>query len=69
MASSRRTEYSDGVDDEALEADFSWKSTSLIVEWEAGNGVYELVEVSQAQADKIIGYFRNRWSRDTGNSA
>ncbi len=60
----RRTEHGDGVHDEALEADFIWRPTPLIVEWDAGSGVYELVEVSQEQADNIIGYFRDRWGHD-----
>ena len=56
----RRTEHDGGLEDEALEADLAWHPTPLIVEWEAGNSVYDLVEVTPAQADKISGYFRQR---------
>lgn len=63
----RRIESGDSFLDEALEADLNWRPTPLIVEWEAGNGVYELVEVSEDQAGKIIEYFRNRWRHETGH--
>jgi hypothetical protein len=50
-----------GFTDEALRKDFSWKFTPLIAEWEHGDLEDELVEVSHEQAEKIIGYFRERW--------
>jgi hypothetical protein len=65
----RRVERDDGSRDEALEADLNWRPTPLIVEWEAGNGVYDLVEVTEDQADKIIDYFRGRWGHDTRHSS
>ena len=58
----RRLQHNDGADDEALRKDFSWKFTPLIVEWERGDLGEELVEVSHEQADKIIQYFRGRWT-------
>jgi hypothetical protein len=64
----RRTHHPDGPEDEALGADLTWRSTPLIIEWEAGNGVYELAEVSEEQAGKIIGYFRDRWGADPGSA-
>ena len=36
--------------------------TPVIVEWEHGSFDEELVEVSHAQAEKIIQYFRERWA-------
>ena len=57
----RRLEHDDGPSDEALRKDFSWKFTPLIAEWEHGDLEDELVEVSHEQAEKIIGYFRERW--------
>ncbi len=57
----RRLEHDDGSSDEALRKDFSWKFTPVIVEWERGDFDDELVEVSHEQAEKIIGYFRERW--------
>ncbi len=59
--SARRLEHDDGPSDEALRKDFSWKFTPVIVEWERGDFADELVEVSHEQAEKIIGYFRERW--------
>lgn len=57
----RRLEHDDGPSDEGLSDDFSWSFTPVIVEWERGDFANELVEVSHAQAEKIIGYFRERW--------
>jgi hypothetical protein len=59
----RRTEHDDGPEDQALEADITWHPTPLITEWEAGNSVYELVEVTPSQADTILDYFRQRSSQ------
>jgi hypothetical protein len=58
----RRLEFDkDGFTDEGLRKDFSWDFTPLIVEWERGDFGDELVEVSHAQASKIIEYFREQW--------
>ncbi len=57
----RRLETDWGFMDEALRDDFSWSFTPVIVEWERGDFADELVEVSHEQAEKIIGYFRERW--------
>jgi hypothetical protein len=57
----RRLEHDDGPEDETLRKDFSWKFTPAIVEWKRGDLSYELVEVSHAQASKIIEYFREEW--------
>jgi hypothetical protein len=57
----RRLEHDDGPEDEGLRKDFSWDFTPLIVEWERGDFGDELVEVSHAQASKIIEYFREQW--------
>ena len=58
----RRLEFDgDGFTDEVLRKDFSWKFTPLIAEWEHSDLEDELVEVSHEQAEKIIGYFRERW--------
>ena len=58
----RRLEFDgDGFTDESLRKDFSWKFTPLIAEWEHGDLEDELVLVGHKQAEKIIGYFRERW--------
>jgi hypothetical protein len=58
----RRLEHDDGPADEGLRRDFGWEFTPVIVEWEHGSFDDELVEVSHAQAEKIIQYFRERWA-------
>jgi hypothetical protein len=55
----RRLEFDgDGFSDETLQRDFGWSFTPIIVEWKHGDFAYELVEVSHAQANKIIAKFR-----------
>lgn len=58
----RRLEFDDGaIADEGLRRDFSWSFTPIIAEWRRGSFDDELVEVSHAQASKIIEYFREQW--------
>jgi hypothetical protein len=58
----RRLEFDDGgFTDEGLRKDFSWTFTPIIAEWKHGDFDNELVEVSHAQASKIIEYFREQW--------
>lgn len=57
----RRLEHDDGPEDEGLRRDFSWSFTPLIAEWRRGEFDDELVEVSHAQATRIIEYFRGLW--------
>jgi hypothetical protein len=58
----RRLAHDDGPSDESMRTDFSWTVSPLIAEWERGSPAHELVEVSHAQASKIIAYFRMRWA-------
>jgi hypothetical protein len=58
----RRLEHDDGPSDESMRMDFSWAGSPLIAQWERGGLGHELVEVSHAQANKIIEYFRMRWA-------
>jgi hypothetical protein len=51
----------DGFTDEGLRNDLSWKFTPAIAEWERGEFTYDLVEVSHAQATRIIDHFRTQW--------
>jgi hypothetical protein len=58
----RRLEFDgDGFTDEGLRRDFSWDFTPLIMEWERSDFGDELVEVTHAQATKIIEHFREKW--------
>ena len=58
----RRLEHDDGPSDESMRTDFSWAVSPVIAEWERGSLGQDLVEVSHAQASKIIEYFRMRWA-------
>ncbi len=58
----RRLEHDDGPSDESMRTDFSWAVSPLIAQWEHGGLGRELVEVSHAQASRIIEYFRMRWA-------
>ncbi len=59
----RRLEHDDGPSDEGMRKDFSWAYSPVIAEWERGGGPkHELVEVSHAQARKIIDFFRTQWA-------
>jgi hypothetical protein len=58
----RRLEFEgNGFTDEGLRRDFSWSFTPIIAEWQRSDFDDELVEVSHAQASKIIEYFRGKW--------
>lgn len=58
----RRLEFDgDGFTDETLQKDFSWTFTPAIVESKRGDFTYDLVEVSHAQASKVIRHFREKW--------
>jgi hypothetical protein len=60
----RRLQHDVGFSDEALQRDMSWAFTPLIVEYEHDSYGRELVEVSHAQADQIIQYFRQKRATD-----
>lgn len=58
----RRTFTPSGRLDEALRRDFSWGRDSAIYEWERGEELgTELVEISAADADRLIERFRLKW--------
>ncbi|MBV9092428.1 MAG: hypothetical protein JO132_00915 [Streptosporangiaceae bacterium] len=56
----RRLETDWGFTDEALQNDFSWSFTPVILEWERGDFADELVEISHEEADRIIQKLRER---------
>jgi hypothetical protein len=62
----RRLVHDDGPSDEALNRDFCWAHTPIIIEWKHGDFEEELVEVSHQEAEKIIEYFRGRWGESAG---
>jgi len=58
----RRKLDADGPVDEALRRDLSWQPDSAIVEWEYGDVGAELVEISEAEAERLIERFREKWT-------
>ena len=58
----RRKLDAEGPVDEALRRDLSWQPDSAIVEWEYGDVGAELVEISEAEAERLIERFREKWA-------
>jgi hypothetical protein len=61
----RRNYTSAGRVDESLQRDLSWKPTSAVIQWEYGNSAGELVEISEAEAGRLIEGFRQKWSEQS----
>jgi hypothetical protein len=57
----RRIIAADGPFDEALRRDLTWQPDSAIVEWEYGDVGSDLVEISEAEAARLIEGFRQKW--------
>jgi hypothetical protein len=57
----RRRYTQAGPVDEALRRDLTWEPDAAILEWEYGEVGADLVEISQAAADRLITGFRLRW--------
>ena len=57
----RRRSATTGPVDEALRRDFTWEPDSAIVEWEYGEVGDDLVEISEAAANRLIAAFRVMW--------
>ena len=58
----RRTMTRQGRLDETLRRDLTWKRDSAIYEWERGEEMgADLVEISSAQAERLIQGFRQEW--------
>jgi hypothetical protein len=50
-----------GPVDEALRRDFTWEPDSAILEWEYGEVGEDLVEISDAAANRLMAAFRVMW--------
>ena len=58
----RRSILGGGVIDESLRRDMTWGHTTAIVEWDRGEEITRyLVEISEAEAQRLIERFRERW--------
>jgi hypothetical protein len=62
----RRSTSTEGRIDEALQRDLTWVRSSAIVEWEYGDTGSELVEINEAEAEALIGRFREKWGAQQG---
>ncbi len=60
----RRTFTDKGRLDEALRRDMTWQRDTAIIEWEYGNLVGELVQISEAEAGELTERFRERWGQE-----
>ena len=58
----RRRVAAAGPVDEALRRDFMWEPDSAIIEWEYGEVGDDLVEISEAAANRLMAAFRVMWS-------
>ena len=58
----RRTFTPEGRLDEALRKNLTWERDSAIIEWECGNLIGELTEITEAEAQALIERFREKWS-------
>ena len=63
----RRTITPQGRLDETLRRDLTWKRDSAIYEWERGEEMgTDLVEISEADAERLIQGFRHEWGAQQG---
>jgi hypothetical protein len=60
----RRRFTDEGRLDESLRGDMTWQRDAAIIEWEYGNLVGELVEISEAEAQVLVEQFREKWGRE-----
>jgi hypothetical protein len=63
----RRTFTEDGRLDEALRENLTWERDTAIIEWESGNLVGELTEISEAEAQALIERFQEKWATQRGS--
>jgi len=60
----RRHLQSGGFVDEALRGDLTWGHTSAIVEWKRDAMDFNLVEISEAEAEALVERFREKWGAE-----
>jgi hypothetical protein len=61
----RRRFTAQGRLDEALRGDMTWQRDTAIIEWEYGNLVGDLVQISEAEANELIERFREKWDQES----
>lgn len=60
LARRRRIETG-GFVDEALTQNLTWRNTSAIIEWKRDALDFNLVEISEEEAEGLIERFREKW--------
>ena len=60
----RRTLQAGGFEDEVLGRDLTWARTSAIVEWNRDAMDFDLIEISESEADELIERFRVKWGQE-----
>ncbi len=50
--------------DEALRSDMTWQRDTAIIEWEYGNLVGDLLQISEAEANELTERFREKWGQE-----
>ena len=58
----RRREDAEGVHYEALGLGMTWHFSGIIPEWKRGEAMDDLVEVDEAEAQRIIERLTERWA-------
>jgi len=58
----RRRNDGAGRVDETLSRDLTWQPNSAIIEWEYGEVGTDLVEISDAAAQRLVARFRVLWA-------
>ena len=58
----RRKNEAAGRVDETLSRDLTWRPDSAIIEWEYGEVGADLVEISEAAAQRLVARFRVLWA-------
>ncbi|HEY6279755.1 MAG TPA: hypothetical protein VIX86_25890 [Streptosporangiaceae bacterium] len=52
----------DGFVDESLRRDLTWGHTSAIAEWKRDALDFELLQISEEEAEALIERFREKWA-------
>jgi hypothetical protein len=62
----RRRLHAGGFVDEALHRDLTWGHTSAIIEWKRDAMDFDLVEISEPEAQALIERFQEKWGTQQG---
>lgn len=63
----RQTDTGGGFRDEAFKKGGSWSYTPVIASAERGDMTFDLVQISEEEADRIVQRFRDKWAREASS--